>query len=138
MVLALSLNGAMANAQQANLARIAYGSSRQQVATIMGQPTERIEKEVKRQTLWIYPTGTVVFSKGRAVSIFLKGSEDDILSDAYKTAMAAAKPTQSAQAVSPVEDIITEILREVPSDGTEGGAAAAPVPAEMRSVTSPQ
>lgn len=120
---------------QGNLARIRHGATTKEVQTLMGDPVDRIEREIKREQLWIYPSGSVVFIKGRATSVFLGEANDDILSVQYQEAVAAAKPAVPAAPASPVEDIISEILREVPSEVGEGAPAGpALAPGEVRPV----
>ena len=120
---------------QGNLARIRHGATTKEVQTLMGDPVDRIEREIKREQLWIYASGSVVFIKGKASSVYLGEASDDILSVQYQDALAAAKPVAQAAPVSPVEDIISEILREVPSEAGDGVATGpALAPGEVRPV----
>ena len=120
---------------EGNIARIRHGATTKEVYTLMGDPVDRIEREIKREQVWIYSSGSVVFVKGKAASVYVEGESSDILSVQYQDAAAAAKPQVQVAPASPVEDIISEILREVPSEGGEAGqSAAALAPGEVRPV----
>jgi hypothetical protein len=120
---------------QGNLARVRQGATTKEVQAFMGDPIDRIEREIKREQLWIYSSGSVVFIKGKAASVYLAGESDDILSLKYQDTIAAAKPPVPAAPASPVENIISEILREVPSEGGEAGQGVpALAPGEVRPV----
>jgi len=120
---------------QGNIARVRHGATTKEVQTLMGDPLDRLEREIKREQVWIYSSGSVVFVKGKAVSVYPEGESSDILSVQYQDAVAAAKPPVQIAPASPVEDIISEILREVPSEGVAPGQAApALAPGEIRPV----
>lgn len=110
-------------AAEVGLAQIAQGSTGKEVVALVGEPKERIERETKRELVWIYPTGSVVFVGGKARSVYLNGSSQDRFSEEYRRSVEMAKPVAPKAPSSPVEDILSEILKEVPSDGAADGGA---------------
>jgi hypothetical protein len=116
---------------EGDLTRVTYGSETKHVIALIGEPTEKIEREAKREVVWYYPTGSIVFSKGRAKSVFIDGISQDRFSQEYLRLTQPAKPDNSKGLNSPVEDILSEILREVPSEG--GAETASPsAPGEVK------
>lgn len=115
---------------EAGLSNIVQGSTSKEVMALVGEPRERLERETRRELVWIYPTGSVVFVGGRARSVYLNGSSQDRFSEEYKRTVELAKAATPAPPSSPVEDILTEILKEVPSEqgaGAEAGGDLKPV-----------
>lgn len=113
----VSLQLADAATVEADLNRIPQGATSNQVITLVGAPIETIERETKRQKVWYYPSGSVVFIGGRARSVYLKGSEHDKFREEEQKKMEShAAAAAHAKGPSPVEDILSEILREVPSE----------------------
>lgn len=117
---------------EVGLARVAQGATGKEVAALMGEPTDRIERETRREQVWIYPAGSVVFVAGKARSVYINGSEQDRFSEEYRRSVELAKPVVQKPISSPVEDILTEILKEVPSETGADGAAGDMKPVEIR------
>ncbi len=106
-----------------DLSRVPQGATSKDVITIIGAPIDQVERETKRQMVWYYAQGSVVFVGGRARSVYLKGSDNDKFREEEKKKMETQAIAANAKPQSPVEDILTEILREVPSEpGSEGAA----------------
>lgn len=116
---------------EVGLLRVTQGATGKEVMALIGEPKDRIERETRRETVWIYPTGSVVFKGGKARSVYLNGSTQDRFSDEYRRSVELAKPVPTPEVASPVEDILTEILREVPSEPGADGAAGDLKPVEI-------
>ena len=115
-----------------SILRIAKGASSKEVISLLGSPLERIEKEIKRQSVWIYASGKIIFSQGKAVSLFVNGNTQDVFSADYRKNIEPIKPANSNALSNPVEDILSEILREVPSEGGTDASANNLAPGEVR------
>ncbi len=117
------------------LSRVQHGATTRDVQALLGEPVDRIEREVKREQLWIYPSGSIVFVGGKAASVYSGVAAEDILTARTHGTNLAAKAVSREVQASPVENIISEILREVPSEGGEGASPApALAPGEIRPV----
>ena len=123
----------MVSNAEGDLSRVVRGASTKEIVTLLGAPAESIERETKREVVWYYPAGSVVFSHGTVKSVYIAGSSDDRLSAEYQKSLQDAKPVVASTTSSPVEDILSEILREVPSEaGTDGSGQTAVAPGEVR------
>lgn len=114
------------------LTRITKGATNKDVITLIGAPLEQIEKEIKRQTVWVYPSGSIVFSQGKAISVYTNGNTQDLFSNEYRKSIEPVKPVNNQNISNPVEDILSEILREVPSEAGAEGASGNLAPGEVR------
>jgi hypothetical protein len=101
-----------------------------EVLKLWGAPADKREHEIKREDVWIYGGAAVTFKEGKVIS-WSKGSqtvsEDGETSDA---GLKAARPTPQPTA-APVQDLLNEILKEVPdtdAPAAKPGSAAPPLP----------
>ena len=92
------------------------GSTLKDVLGTWGEPEEKIERAVKRETVWRYKQGAyVVFKEGQVVSSHL-GDEAQARQEkkAAKIAVAAEAKKKADTAVES-KDILRDIVREIPS-----------------------
>jgi hypothetical protein len=121
------------------------GISMGEVLVRWGAPVERIEKESSRGELWVYPKGTVAFHQGKVVDFpgaahaggaQAKGAASGSISGA-KMKLGEGSQTQVSQALAPQEaesngdlpsnsssDVISDVLREIPSGEEDKSAGA--------------
>ena len=118
---------------EGDLSRVPQGATGREVMALMGEPVDRIERETKREQVWYYVSGSIVFMGGKARSIYMNGSNDDRFRIEEQRKMEIRKAAAQATPLNPVEDILSEILREVPSEpGNDGAAPNEVKPLEMR------
>ena len=118
---------------EGDLSRVPQGATSREVRALMGDPVDRIERETKREQVWYYASGSIVFMGGKARSIYMNGSNDDRFRIEEQRKMEIRKAAAQATPLNPVEDILSEILREVPSEpGSDGAAPNEVKPLEMR------
>ncbi len=109
---------------QKRLPPLSNGMNYSDVIAMWGAPESKQERESKRDDIWVYPKGKVFFHEGRvvgwvdktAIALTLQGQEDS----APKSGL--AKPGQGK--TEEVEQILNEIMKELPS-GEAGGSGSA-------------
>lgn len=112
-------------AAEASISRVPQGATSKEVIMLLGAPQEQVERETKRQKVWYYADGSIVFVNGKARSIYPNGSVIDSYIEQQEQRREAIKAAPKAS--SSVDDIISEILREVPSESmTDSSASAVP------------
>lgn len=94
------------------------GASTGQVLTSWGEPTEKIERELKHEVVWNYPQGAfVTFKKGQVIAYQLAGGQVvDAKSQARQIAAqqtVAAAPTEVIAGTT--RDLVRDIAKELPS-----------------------
>lgn len=108
----LALRSGLINAQ-AGEAPLELNMSAAEVIRLWGEAEEKIEYEIKREELWLYPEGKVWFHSGKLTSwepapgTKLREYQDGLASKN----MAEKKPSPSEDV--PLEDILGDIMREV-------------------------
>jgi len=120
------------------------GISMGEVLARWGAPVERIEKESRRRELWGYPKGTVTFHEGSVVDF--PGAVQDVaspLKGGFSNTISNSKikrsngQAQGSQVLAPQEgelnseapttsssDVISDVLREIPSGEEDKSAGA--------------
>ena len=94
--------------------KINKGATLGEVIGLWGEPTEKIEKEIKHEVVWYYPQGAkVVFKNGKVVSWQPPASV--LEAQAEKAASAASATPVSAQVARETQDLVRDIAKEVPS-----------------------
>lgn len=99
------------------LSQLADGSSSAEVIAALGEPTERVEKEAKRDEIWRYPNAIVRFHEGVVVAVTNKSGEPQNVPPTPAAHVSERAKTGGKQ----VEELISEILREVPTDNSPAG-----------------
>lgn len=94
------------------------GATTGQVLTSWGEPTEKIERELKHEVVWNYPQGAfVTFKKGQVIAYQIAGGQVvDAKSQARQIAAqqtVAAAPTEVIAGAT--RDLVRDIAKELPS-----------------------
>lgn len=94
--------------------KIPAGGSLGDVLASWGEPTEKIEKEVKREVVWYYPEGArVTFKDGRVKS--WRAPDSIRQKDAEVAAAKALVTPIGEELTAETRDLVRDIAREVPS-----------------------
>ena len=93
---------------------LATGMHYAEVLALWGQPNEKQEKEPTREDIWIYRNSVVTFHEGRVTS-WKSTTVVALPSPAPSISEQAAKDKRGKDSVG-VEDILTDIMKNVPSD----------------------
>lgn len=94
--------------------RVPAGASFGDVLTLWGEPIEKVEEGVLKQTVWYYKDGAkVVFKKGRVRSF---RPSNAIIAQQQSMMEAQAKAVPAASEVAgETRDLVRDIAKEVPS-----------------------
>lgn len=123
----------VSRAQSSKLALLQQGSTPDEVIRILGEPADRHEREAKREVVWEYPQSEVLFREGLLVSWEERKTHQEVEADRravqQEKQVKEAREREIAARAEPsaVEDIISEILKEVPTDNSP----SAPVPGQI-------
>ncbi len=106
------------------------GMAYPEVLASWGEPIDRQEHEAKRQDIWIYKGDIkVVFSQGKVVAwtgqpqVESQAGESEVLDES------SGKPARDSADSKSVDDLLTEILKDVPSaDDAPGSGGSNPAP----------
>lgn len=100
---------------------LSKGMSFSEVLTSWGSPDEKIEKESRREVVWIYGDKSVSFREGRVVSapgIETAKSENSSTLNIHKGGKKVADVENGTEGNSPVamDEIFNEVMRSIPPD----------------------
>lgn len=93
--------------------KLSTGASLGDVVGIWGEPTEKIEKDLKHEVVWYYPQGARVTFKNGKVSSW-RPPDSIVEAQAGKAATVVATP-MSEQVAKETQDLVRDIAKEVPS-----------------------
>jgi hypothetical protein len=89
------------------------GATIGEVLGTWGEPTEKVEKDLKHEVVWYYPQGAkVVFKNGKVSS--WRPPASVLEAQAEKAAAVVATP-MSEQVAKETQDLVRDIAKEVPS-----------------------
>ncbi len=94
--------------------KLTAGSSIGEVVGAWGEPTEKVEKGIKREVVWYYPQGARVVFKDGKVRSWLPPKELQ-RAEREKAEQAAAATPASAEFARETRDLVRDIAKEVPS-----------------------
>ena len=108
------------------------GMTYSEVVGAWGAPEDRDEREIKRQNVWYYKSAQVVFEEGRVQAWEYRNNSDGTKSatggvgpahESVKSTPKPAVPTTEKSEHSEIDDLLGEIMKDVPSepDSTGGG-----------------
>lgn len=86
------------------------GMNYNQVLRVLGEPTEKIDKETKREDVWLYGLNELVFAEGKLVAWKEAGTKKAIGANPANLG-ADAQDGVSGEDVA-LEDILTDIVSE--------------------------
>ena len=121
---------------------LASGMGYHEVIARWGEPIERQEQETKRADVWTYQKGMrVFFSQGKVIAWSGAEKQDAMNLDSQSERSDALKPKNDARKSGSVDDLLSEILKDIPSldDGPDGGSPGRPgaAPAPLSGVAVP-
>lgn len=95
--------------------KIPGGASFGEVLGIWGEPTEKVDKNVKKEVVWYYPDGArVVFKDGKVRSSQSTKTIRATL-EQQEASKAALATTTGAELSGETRDLVRDIAKEVPS-----------------------
>lgn len=114
--------------------RLEVGLPMSEVLARWGKPIERIEKESRRQEVWVYPNGEVIFREGAVIAV--PGGAGELVRskpaapDLQSSGRHAAPPLphvetpgeadkKSVTGTSSATDVMGEVLRALPAGDSE-------------------
>jgi hypothetical protein len=103
------------------------GVSPEEVAKSWGAPTEKVERETKRESVWYYARSTAYFAEGKLVRWTVQGEqglEEYPEVEAKPVQAAASNAQQDGLPQENVDDLLSEIMKDVPSEPDSGSGAA--------------
>ncbi|MDC0358012.1 hypothetical protein OAO01_04280 [Oligoflexia bacterium] len=111
---------------EVDLSALEQGMHHSAVLKLLGPPTEKQEKETKREEVWKYEAAEVVFHEGKVISWATNNAELDAQLILKTKKVASDSDAHVAQKDSTdqvaVAEILSEIMREVPSQpAVKGG-----------------
>ncbi len=94
--------------------KLTPGASLGDVMGLWGEPTEKIEKGVKREVVWYYPQGAkVVFKDGKLKS--WRPIDAVVQAEREREAAKAVVAPASDEVAAETRDLVRDIAKEVPS-----------------------
>lgn len=112
--LVCGLISSVALAEAPKYREVKQGSSLNDVLAAWGEPSERIQRSVKRELVWRYSNGAnVVFKDGKVTSFKLAPNTEPERAKKRKAIVTPARGEQGDQSAS--RDVLRDIVREIPS-----------------------
>jgi hypothetical protein len=130
-VFSLASNPAYALSQK-ELAVIDQHSEREDVLKALGAPNSRDEHESAREEYWTYDAGVLMIHEGRAQRWVRVNPENGVFDEIPRPPVVEATVSAIDPEGKQVNDIISEILKEVPIDNSPSGSGPAANPAEPK------
>lgn len=94
--------------------KLSSGATLGDVLGLWGEPTEKVEKAIKREVVWYYPQGArVVFKDGKVKS--WRPIDSIVEAQEAKEAAKAAAVPAGEEVASETRDLVRDIAKEVPS-----------------------
>jgi hypothetical protein len=94
--------------------KVPAGSSYADVLSLWGEPVEKVEEGILKQTIWYYKDGAKVVFKNGKVRSFRSTNAIIAQQAALEEAQASAQPA-SAEVAGETRDLVRDIAKEVPS-----------------------